>query len=143
MQKHDAGVLIDDYGLRPDEVSVLAQALQLSNRLALGDFDHLQNFLNVALSVELMGDPDTRRKIRSLLQQLNCVLWEGRTRFTVYDRNRATLLPVIGHGLERRLARDQQEADRVARHLTGDRNYYSFMTGRIEHGDRDEEKGRG
>ena len=143
MQRHEAGVLIDDYGLRPDEVGVLAQALQLSNRLSLGDFSHLQNFLDVALGVELVGDPETRRKIRSLLQQLNRVLWEGRTRFSVYDRNRAAVLSVIGHGLERRLARDQQEADRVARHLTGDRNYHSFTTGRIERGNRNEEEGRG
>ncbi len=121
------GVLIDDYAVRADEIRITRMALRLFKELSLGNFGHLERFLDVALALELQGDPETICKIRSLLKRINSVVWKERSPLTVYDPTRVSVSGLIAHGLERRLAGDSLEVGLVEQNLRS-RGYETFST---------------
>lgn len=132
--EYKASVLIDDHPCRPDEVRVIGLALALARDVALGKLDNLRPHL-----VKLLGqecEPELISQINDLFWQMDSLLWNGRTPWTIYELSRASFPGLLTHGLETRLQQDETEVRRVNRvlHDLG----YQPMIGDFQNGDRNE-----
>lgn len=109
-----ADVTVDDHPLSSEERYALWQALNLQRTLGVGNLDVVAASLATLLSRRFSTNSRKIDRIKSLLRELQAVLWGGDDDKTwdIYDPNNTTLRALRTYNLEARLLRDTDEIER-------------------------------
>lgn len=109
-----ADVAVDEHHLSPEERYVLWQALNLQRTLGVGNLDVVAASLATLLSRRFPTNSRKIDRIKSLLRELQVVLWGGdddRT-WDIFDPANTTLRALRTYSIEARLLRDTDEINR-------------------------------